>query len=95
MLKFQVATESALSRHGKQISEKQIELRRLADIVIDLYAMTAVIGRASRSYCIGLRNAEHEVCSIYSNVSFRASSYYYYYVIYYYFFNSDLTNSII
>ena len=50
-----------MSRHGKEVAEKQIELRRLADIAIDIYAMTAVLGRSSRSYCIGLQNAEHEV----------------------------------
>ena len=56
-----MATEAALTRHGKKITEKQMELRRMADIVIDLYAMTAVLGRASRSYSIGLPNCAHEV----------------------------------
>ena len=41
-----------------------MDLKRLAEIVIDLYGMTAVLSRASRSYCIGLRNADHEVCSL-------------------------------
>ncbi len=36
-------------------------LRRLADIGIDLYGMTACIARASRSTCIGLSNSDHEV----------------------------------
>lgn len=36
-------------------------LKRLAECVIDIYAMTACIGRASRSYCIGLRNADMEL----------------------------------
>lgn len=61
VLRFQMATEAALTRHGKKITEKQMELRRMADIVIDLYAMTAVLGRASRSYSIGLPNCDHEV----------------------------------
>lgn len=56
-----MATEAALTRHGKKITEKQIELRRMADVVIDLYAMTAVLSRASRSYSIGLPNSDHEV----------------------------------
>ncbi len=42
-------------------------IRRFADIAIDLYAMTAVLGRASRSMSIGLRNADHEV--LFSNCS--------------------------
>jgi len=61
VLRFQMATEAALTRHGKKITEKQMELRRMADIVIDLYAMTAVLGRASRSYSIGLPNCDHEI----------------------------------
>jgi len=61
VLRFQMATEATLSRHGKKVTEKQMELRRMADIVIDIYAMTAVLSRASRSYCIGLPNADHEM----------------------------------
>lgn len=60
-LQFQMAVELVLSHHGKQVIEKQMDMRRVADVVIDLYAMAAVLSRASRSYCIGLRNAEHEV----------------------------------
>ncbi|PVD25321.1 hypothetical protein C0Q70_15821 [Pomacea canaliculata] len=45
----------------RKVVDQQMELKRVAEIVIDLYAMTAVLGRASRSYCIGLRNADHEV----------------------------------
>ncbi|KAK7488577.1 hypothetical protein BaRGS_00020194 [Batillaria attramentaria] len=58
---FQMAVESVLTRHGNKVVDQQMELKRLADIVMDLYAMTSVLSRASRSYCIGLRNAEHEV----------------------------------
>ncbi len=36
-------------------------LKRLANIVIDIYGLTAVLARASRSMSIGLRNADHEV----------------------------------
>ncbi|KAK7086336.1 acyl-CoA dehydrogenase [Halocaridina rubra] len=39
----------------------QLELARLANCAIDIYAITAVLGRASRSYSIGVRNADHEV----------------------------------
>lgn len=40
-----------------------MQLRRLADIAIDLYAMTACLGRASRSVCLGLQHCDHEVCA--------------------------------
>lgn len=40
MARLQYATETALERHGKLIVEKQLELRRLADAAIDIYAMT-------------------------------------------------------
>ena len=61
VLQFQFSVEHVLGRHGKEVGDKQMDLRRLADIAIDIYAMTAVLGRSSRSYCIGLRNADHEV----------------------------------
>jgi acyl-CoA dehydrogenase family protein 9 len=39
------ATERVLMKHGKDIILKQFVQRRLADMVIDLYAMIAVISR--------------------------------------------------
>ena len=41
--------------------DEQFDVKRLADVSIDIYAMTACIARASRSYCIGLKNMDHEV----------------------------------
>lgn len=55
------AVEDILSQFGNKVVNEQMKLRRIADIAIDLYAMTACIGRASRSLCIGLRNADHEI----------------------------------
>uniref|UniRef100_F7DTM9 Complex I assembly factor ACAD9, mitochondrial n=1 Tax=Ornithorhynchus anatinus TaxID=9258 RepID=F7DTM9_ORNAN len=43
------------------IIEEQMFMKRLADIIINLYAMTAVLSRASRSIRIGLRNHDHEI----------------------------------
>lgn len=70
-----MAIEVLLTRHGKEVSTKQMDLRRVADIAIDLYAMTAVLSRASRSYCIGLQNADHEVLdvNVTTNLSYLAS----------------------
>lgn len=39
----------------------QMDVVRLADMAIDLFAMTAVLSRASRSYCLGFHNSQHEV----------------------------------
>uniref|UniRef100_A0A673W131 Complex I assembly factor ACAD9, mitochondrial n=1 Tax=Salmo trutta TaxID=8032 RepID=A0A673W131_SALTR len=43
------------------IVEEQLILKRVADVLINLYAMTAVLSRSSRSISIGLRNHDHEV----------------------------------
>uniref|UniRef100_A0AAQ5Z7J0 Acyl-CoA dehydrogenase family, member 9 n=1 Tax=Amphiprion ocellaris TaxID=80972 RepID=A0AAQ5Z7J0_AMPOC len=48
---------------GKTIVDEQLILKRVADVLIHLYAMTAVLSRASRSISIGLRNHDHEVCT--------------------------------
>ncbi|XP_055882108.1 complex I assembly factor ACAD9, mitochondrial-like isoform X2 [Biomphalaria glabrata] len=56
-----MAVEDILPLYGNKVVNEQMKLRRLADIAIDLYAMLACIGRASRSYCIGLKNSDHEV----------------------------------
>ncbi|KAM8756223.1 complex I assembly factor ACAD9, mitochondrial [Acanthopagrus latus] len=53
--------ESLLYRYGKTIVDEQLILKRVADVMINLYAMTAVLSRASRSISIGLRNHDHEV----------------------------------
>lgn len=49
-----------LEIYGIEISSKHIVLQRLADITIELYVTIAVVTRASRSYCTGIRNAEQE-----------------------------------
>lgn len=43
------------------IVEEQLVLKRVANILINLYGMTAVLSRASRSIRLGLRNHDHEV----------------------------------
>ncbi|XP_048462675.1 complex I assembly factor ACAD9, mitochondrial [Rhincodon typus] len=53
--------ENLLYRYGKTIVEEQLVVKRVADILINIYAMTAVISRASRSISIGLCNHDHEV----------------------------------
>jgi len=61
--RFQYGVESVLGRHAKKVVDpaNQLEIARLADCAIDLFGMTAVLGRASRSKSIGIRNSEHEI----------------------------------
>ncbi|XP_015671908.1 acyl-CoA dehydrogenase family member 9, mitochondrial [Protobothrops mucrosquamatus] len=61
IFEFGKIVESLLIRFGKTIVDEQMVLKKVANIVINLYAMTAVISRASRSICIGLNNHDHEV----------------------------------
>ncbi|XP_058534542.1 complex I assembly factor ACAD9, mitochondrial isoform X1 [Ochotona princeps] len=58
---FGRTVETLLLRFGKSIVEEQLVLKRVANILINLYGMTAVLSRASRSIRIGLRNHDHEV----------------------------------
>ncbi|XP_056129727.1 complex I assembly factor ACAD9, mitochondrial [Lampris incognitus] len=58
---FGATVESLLYRYGKTIVDEQLMLKKVADVIINLYAMTAVLSRASRSISIGLRNHDHEV----------------------------------
>ncbi|XP_064633148.1 complex I assembly factor ACAD9, mitochondrial-like [Lineus longissimus] len=59
--KFKFAVEALLAKYGNGVVDRQMDLKRLADISIDLLAMTSCISRASRSVCIGLRNHDHEI----------------------------------
>uniref|UniRef100_A0A3P9I8Q7 Complex I assembly factor ACAD9, mitochondrial n=1 Tax=Oryzias latipes TaxID=8090 RepID=A0A3P9I8Q7_ORYLA len=58
---FGITVEGLLYRYGKTIVDEQLILKKVADVMINLYAMTAVLSRASRSISIGLRNHDHEV----------------------------------
>ncbi|XP_008064677.1 acyl-CoA dehydrogenase family member 9, mitochondrial [Carlito syrichta] len=58
---FGRTVETLLLRFGKTIVEEQLVMKRVANILINLYGMTAVLSRASRSIRIGLRNHDHEV----------------------------------
>lgn len=61
ILRLKVANEILLCRHGAALFEHSVELAKLADAATLCYAMFATISRASRSYCIGLRNADQEM----------------------------------
>ena len=61
MHQFAELTLEALERFGADLMNQQAPLTWLAENAADIYVVTAVLARASRSYCIGLRDAETEV----------------------------------
>ena len=61
MTKFELIFENIMIIYGKRIEDEHFILERLSVIGQTLFAMLTVISRASRSYCIGLRNSELEV----------------------------------
>jgi hypothetical protein len=66
VLRLKYGVEVVLQRHGKHVVEHQLDLKRLADSAIDVYAMTAVLSRASRlvmaNCLLGLR--ERNLCCV-------------------------------
>ncbi|CAH1961684.1 unnamed protein product [Acanthoscelides obtectus] len=59
--RLEFATEIMLGRYGPAVINYHMDLRRYAECIIDTYILVACLGRASRSYCIGLRNADCEM----------------------------------
>ncbi|KAH8280403.1 hypothetical protein KR018_006550 [Drosophila ironensis] len=59
--RLQMAVELMFTRHGNAVVERQSEMQRLAEVATEIYAMWASTARASRSYCIGLPLADHEL----------------------------------
>ncbi len=57
---FAKTVESLLIKYGKNIIHQQFVLNRLADSVIDIYGMTCVLSRCSRSIKLNLPSADHE-----------------------------------
>ncbi len=57
---FGQTVERLLRHFGKQIIDEQMLLERVADVAIDLYAMVAVVARATRALQQDRRGAAHE-----------------------------------
>jgi alkylation response protein AidB-like acyl-CoA dehydrogenase len=57
---FGQTIERLLRHHGKSIIDEQMIVERLADIAIDLYAMVAVVSRATRALEQNRPAADHE-----------------------------------
>ncbi|XP_058062012.1 very long-chain specific acyl-CoA dehydrogenase, mitochondrial-like isoform X2 [Anopheles bellator] len=58
---FSETVESLLMKHGKGIIERQFQLARIADSMIDIYTMAVVLSRATRAIQKGLPSAAQEV----------------------------------
>lgn len=67
--RLEFASEVLLVRYGGDIFNYHMDLRRLANAIIDTYVIAACLGRASRSYCIGLQHGDVEmmIANTYSN----------------------------
>lgn len=61
VLRMRYICETLMSRHGQDVAIAFTELTRFAEAATEILAMTAVLARASRAYCIGLRNGELEM----------------------------------
>ncbi|PRP94469.1 putative acyl-CoA dehydrogenase [Enhygromyxa salina] len=57
---FGQVVERLLRHHGKSIIDEQLLVERIADVAIDLYAMVAVVSRATRALEEGRKAATHE-----------------------------------
>lgn len=57
---FGQAVETMIRKHGKNIIDQQMLLERVANVAIDLYAMVAVLSRATRSLERERPGADHE-----------------------------------
>ncbi|XP_076813365.1 complex I assembly factor ACAD9, mitochondrial-like [Clavelina lepadiformis] len=49
-----------LRKYGKKIQDEQLVLKTFADIAINIYAMSAVLGRCNKAKILSLRNCDHE-----------------------------------
>lgn len=56
--RLQTVAVLMLQRHGGEISDRQMELRRISELATKTFALITVLSRTSRAYCIGVRNAD-------------------------------------
>jgi acyl-CoA dehydrogenase family protein 9 len=61
VLRLPFIARDLIIQKGANIQLEEKNLERLADMVMEIYAMTCVISRSSRSYCVGHAHAEHEI----------------------------------
>jgi len=58
--RLKILIQKLVSVYKEELRDEQLILHRLADVLIDMYGMTAVLSRASRSLAIGLPKMDHE-----------------------------------
>ncbi|KRY44586.1 Acyl-CoA dehydrogenase family member 9, mitochondrial [Trichinella britovi] len=79
MCKFDHIIRNQLKLKQKDIEEDSFALKRFCDVGCYLFAMVVAVSRASRSYCIGLKNGDlevymaHALCSALKTKSFGCS----------------------
>jgi hypothetical protein len=59
--RLRASIEILLGRYGTQIFQHSSEISKISEMATLCYAMFSASSRASRSYCIGLRNGEQEI----------------------------------
>ncbi|XP_033102473.1 complex I assembly factor ACAD9, mitochondrial-like [Anneissia japonica] len=69
---FYYVNESMLSKYKKDIINQQLVLKRIADISIDIYSMTAVLSRATRAKVNGIKNNDHDclIATVFCNEAY-------------------------
>lgn len=58
---FGVTSEKLLRKYKKTIVDEQLLLKRMSNVAIDMFGMTAVLSRATRTITKGDANADYEV----------------------------------
>jgi len=59
--KIPFLTTNLIHTYGVELNIPETDLVKLADLVIETYAMTCALSRSNRSYIVGNLHAEHEV----------------------------------
>lgn len=59
--RLRASIEILLGRYGTQVFNHPVEIANVADMAANCFAMFSASSRASRSYCIGLRNGDQEI----------------------------------
>lgn len=73
------AVESAFFHQGTDIVDYQLNMKRLAEMALEIYLMNACIARSSRSYSIGLHNCDFDFYLATVNVFFATKRFDFHY----------------
>lgn len=56
-----LAVENLMCAHGFNAATKEMDMSRLSNVAVDIFAMSSAMARANRSYCEGHAHGQHEV----------------------------------